>query len=370
MRWGYTEAVLDDLHSLAKQTQEDELLLGIRGLAASLRLVESPLLLQHPFSEEDKESRAFVEQWNRRFKPYINRIRDQEKLLVGDSPADNVEGNYHGLDHLAVRKDLPGLCDKDQEEIKEVLHHVSVNAELSRSPVVTFEESCIQNLIPWVAKYSPESYAEITCSLTLNVLDYGHPYYRFLSIQGLILKPDDCEKITEAILGMKQRLAQWDDSSPDASIVASLLTEILLFSASEDRLIDWFEFLASLESLRRAIDFLPIPDLLRKLLPESIMGLAQQKLETLGAVPSDNRLLSNDESEKLLEREYWSTLYAYATQTDEYTITWAFEELRLRKPGSIWTFPLLQLALSDRKQFLDKILTDKKYGDIYFARRV
>ena len=369
MRWGYTEAVLDDLHSLAKQTQEDELLLGIRGLAASLRLVESPLLLQHPFSEEDKESRAFVEQWNRRFKPYINRIRDQEKLLVGDSPADNVEGNYHGLDHLAVRKDLPGLCDKDQEEIKEVLHHVSVNAELSRSPVVTFEESCIQNLIPWVAKYSPESYAEITCSLTLNVLDYGHPYYRFLSIQGLILKPDDCEKITEAILGMKQRLAQWDDSSPDASIVASLLTEILLFSASEDRLIDWFEFLASLESLRRAIDFLPIPDLLRKLLPESIMGLAQQKLETLGAVPSDNRLLSNDESEKLLEREYWSTLYAYATQTDEYTITWAFEELRLRKPGSIWTFPLLQLALSDRKQFLDKILTDKKIRRHLFCKK-
>ena len=36
MRWGYTEAVLDDLHSLAKQTQEDELLLGIRGLAASV----------------------------------------------------------------------------------------------------------------------------------------------------------------------------------------------------------------------------------------------------------------------------------------------------------------------------------------------
>ena len=158
-------------------------------------------------------------------------------VSTGNSPADNVEGNYHGLDYLAVRTDLPDLCDKDQVEIKKVLHYISANTEFSRGPIVTFEESCVQSLIPWAAKRSPKDYAELACSLTLNNLNYGHPYYRFLPIQGLILKSDECEEITEAILGMKQCLAQWDDSSPNASIIASLLTEILLFSASEDKLV-------------------------------------------------------------------------------------------------------------------------------------
>ena len=59
------------------------------------------------------------------------------------------------------------------------------------------------------------------------------------------------EKITKAILGMKQRLLQdirADDSSSDAVYLTSLLTETLLFSASEEVLTDWFEFLSSHES--------------------------------------------------------------------------------------------------------------------------
>ena len=361
MRWGYTEAVLGDLHWLAELAQSDELLLrGVYGLAEHLEIENLPPLLQRPFSKKEQETRAFVEQWNRRFKPLIDRIRDKEQLLTGESPETNVNGNYHGLDYLAVRTDLPGLCDKDQVEIKKVLHYISANTEFSRGPIVTFEESCVQSLIPWTAKHSPKDYAELACSLTLNNLDYGHPYYRFLPIQGLILKSDQYEEITEAILGMKQCRAQWDDSLPNASVIASLLTEILLFSASEDKLVDWFEFLASLEPLRRAIAFLPIPSLLRKLLPESIIRLARQKLETPEPMSSDNQPSFDDKQEKLSEREYWSTLYAYGIQTDENAVTWALEGLKLREPNLISSFSLLRLVLLDPKRFLDEILSDEK----------
>lgn len=360
MRWGYTENVLENLRSLAERAQADDesLLKGLHGLAANLGTVDLPPPLHRPLSKKDKEIRASIKQWNRNTP--INRIRNQEQLLTGNSPADNVEGNYHGLDYLAVRTDLPDLCDKDQVEIKKVLHYISANTEFSRGPIVTFEESCVQSLIPWAAKRSPKDYAELACSLTLNNLNYGHPYYRFLPIQGLILKSDECEEITEAILGMKQCLAQWDDSSPNASIIASLLTEILLFSASEDKLVDWFEFLASLEPLRRAIIFLPIPGLLRQLLPKSIIRLARQKAETSESMSSDNPSPSDDRQEKLSEREYWSTLYAYGIQTDENAATWALEELKLRDHNLISSFSLLRLALSYPKQFLDEILIDEK----------
>ena len=172
MRWGYTEAILDDLQLLVQQAEHDELLLkGIYGLAGNLCLVDLPLLLRHPISEKEIEARASVEQWNRRFKSYINRIRDQEKLLTGESPADNVKGNYHGLGYLAVRTDLPDLHSEDLVEIKGVLHYISMNAELGRGVGATREDYCIRSLIPWVARYDPESYAKLACDLKINALN-------------------------------------------------------------------------------------------------------------------------------------------------------------------------------------------------------
>ncbi|MXV83768.1 hypothetical protein F4Z98_10410, partial [Candidatus Poribacteria bacterium] len=237
MRWGYTEAVLDDLCSLAEHAQSDTLLLdGIYGLANCLD-VDLPPILERPLTEADIEKRAFVEQHNRRFRSYIDRIRNQERLLIGDSPAAN--GNYHGLDYLAVRTDLPDLHHEDHVEIKKILQDVSVNAKLGWGVGATLEDFCIENLLPWVAKDDHKSYAKLACELKINTLNQKWAQFKLSSIHGLIFQPEDCEKITEAILGMKQRLAQdaqADNSSSDVIYLTSLLTETLLFSASEDRL--------------------------------------------------------------------------------------------------------------------------------------
>ena len=364
MRWGYTEAVLEDLRLLAEQAQGDEFLLnGIYGLAANLQVVDLPPLLQRPLSEEDRELYARAKS-RRNFKSAFDRVSNQEQLLTGESPEANVKGNYHGLDYLAVRTDLPDLCHEDLVEIKKVLHHISVNAELAQGRSASLEGFCIENLMPWVAKYSPEDYAELACNLKLNALNQKWAHIVLLSIQGLIFEPEDRIKITEAILEMKQRLVQdvqADNSSSETIYLTSALTETLLFSASEERLTDWFNFLASHESLRRSICYEPLPYLLEELLPKSIVELARQKLETLDLGTADNQSTSNEGSEKLPEQEYWCVLYAFGNQTDEELVTWTLEELKLRKPDlTTGTFVLLLSALSDPKRFLDEILTDEK----------
>ena len=362
MRWGYTEEVLGNLHWLAELAQADaSLLRGVYGLADCL-LVNLPPLLQRPLSKKELETHAFIEQHNRRFKPYIDRIRNQERLLIGDSPAAN--GNYHGLDYLAVRTDLPDWHHEDIVEIKKILQDVSVTAKLGSSVGATLEDFCIENLLPWVAKYDPESYAELACHLKLNTLNQKWAQFKLRSIHGLVFKPEDNVRIMEAILGMKQRLvqdAQTDNSSFDAIHLTSLLTETLLFSASEEVLTDWFEFLSSHEALRRSICYEPLPYLLEELLPKPIVELAQQKLETLDPGTTNDGSMSNEGSKKLPEQEYWRVLYAFGNQTDEELVTWALKELKLRKPDlTAGTFILMLSALSDPKRFLDEILNSKE----------
>ena len=355
MRWGYTEEVLGNLHWLAELAQSDAFLLrGVYGLAECLKKEHLPQLLQRPLSEEEQRTYALDEERNRRFKPPIERIRNHEQILTGESPEVNANRWYRGLDYLAVRTDLDRLCDEDQDEIKKILDYISVNPKKRVS----------ENLIPWVAKYELERYSKFACDSKINALNPEYPPYMLLATQGLIFEQNDCERITEAILEMKQRLfqdVQADNSSSDTIYLTSLLTEILLFSASEEVLTDWFEFLALHELLRGIICYESLPYLLEQLLPKSIAELARQKLEILGPGATDHQSMSNEGSEKLPERDYWSVLYAFGTQTDEELITWALKELKLRKSDlTAGTFILMSLALSDPKRFLDEILNSKE----------
>ena len=344
MRWGYTDEVLGDLHWLVELAQPDELLLrGVYGLADCLRM-DLPLRLQRPLSEKELETRAFV-----------NRICHPERILTGDSPEENANRRYYSLDCLAVRKDLSPWCNEDQNEIKRISRYVSVNPE----------KGVNKDLIPWIAKYDPEGYRELSCNLKINALNPEYPLYDLGVTQELIFEPNDCKRITEAILEMKECLLQGNDSSCE---YADLLTEILLFSASEDRLIDWFEFLALHEPLRGSICYKPLLYLLGWFLPKSIVELAQQRLEKLRSSVSDNQPLSNDESQEFSEEEFWCALYAYGTPVDENSVKFALGELKLRKPNSTGTYPMLRLALSNSKQFLDEMLNDERIQEHLFSK--
>ena len=371
MRWGYTEEVLGNLHWLAELAQSDALLLrGVYGLAECLKKEHLPQLLQRPLSEVEQRTHALVKEHNRRFKLPIDHIRNQERLLIGDSPTAN--GNYHGLDYLAVRADLPDLHYEDLVEIKKILQNVSVNAELGQTRAATREDFCIDNLLPWVAKYDSKGYAELACSLKLNTLNQKWAQFNLWSIHGLIFQPEDCEKITEAILGMKQRLVQdtqIDNSSSNAIYLTSLLTDTLLFSATEERLIDWFEFLASHESLRESIFTETQEILLSELLPESIVRLAQQRLENSQPVLLRNQFSSDIESEKITEEDFWSWIYLCASDNDEDTVTWAFENLKRRESDlRTMTFCFLDKARLDSNRFLSEIFTDKEVRKHLFLK--
>ena len=359
MRWGYTEVVLDDLCSLAEQAQGNGFLLnGIYKLAADLQVVDLPALLQRPLSEEDRDLYARAEQSRRNFKSNFDRVSNQEQLLTGESPEANVKGNYHGLDYLAVRTDLPDLRSEDIVEIKKLLHYISANSQLGRSRSASLEGFCIENLIPWFAKYAPEDYSEFACSFKINALNPECLPYVLLTTQGLIFQQDDCEKITEAILKTKQYLTQEGDSSLQR---ARLLTEILLFSASEDSLTDWFKFLISHEPLRVSTCYEPLPYLLEQLLPKSIVKLARQKSETLWSSTSDNQTLFNSESQEFSKEEFWCWIYLCASDNDEDITTAALENLKRRKSDvhTLTFYPLFKTTL-DANRFLSEIVTDEK----------
>ena len=357
MRWGYTENVLENLRPLAERTQgDDELLLnGLYGLAANLNMVDLPMSLQRPLSEEDRERNAYIEEWNRN--SLINRIRNQEQLLIGDSPEVNANRNYYGLDRLAVRKDLDGLCDEDQGEISRILHHVSTSTEPKLS----------RDLLPWIAKYAPENYSKFACDFKIDALNPEYPAYVLGQIQELVFEQIDCERITEAILETKEGLVQEDDSSRQR---ARLIIEILLFSASGDKLIDWFKFLASHESLRKSIFTETLQVLLNKLLPEPVVKFVQQKLKISQSSSFDNQFPSNIESEKITEEDFWWWIYLCICDNDENVGTWALENLKRRKSNvhSI-TFHSLCKATRDSNRFLSEVFTDENVRKHLFLKK-
>ena len=373
MRWGYTEAVLEDLRLLAEQAQGDEFLLnGIYGLAANLQVVDLPPLLQRPLSKEDRELYARAEQSRRNSKSAFDRVSNQEQLLIGESPEANVKGNYHGLDYLAVRTDLPDLRSEDMVEIKKLLHHISANTKLGQGRSASLEGFCIENLMPWVAKYDSKSYAELACSLKLNTLPQQWAQFKLGSIQGLIFQPEDRIKITEAILEMKQRLIQdiqADSSSSDTIYLTSLLTEILLFCAPEKKLTDWLNFLASHEPLRESIFTETLQVLLNTLLPEPVVRFVQQKLKIPRSLSLDNQFPSNIESEKITEEDFWWWIYLCISDSDEDTVIWAFENLKRRKSDlRVMTYCFLDKARSDSNRFLSGIFTDKEVRKHLFLK--
>ena len=333
MRWGYTESFLDNLCSSAEQPQTDQpLLKGIDRLKTHLKGVNSP-----------------------RFNTVIDHIRNHEQILTGESPEVNANRWYHGLDYLAVRTDLDGLCDEDQDEIKKILDYIAVNPKKRLS----------ENLIPWAAKYELESYSKFACDSKINALNPEYPPYVLHATQGLIFQQNDRERITKAILEVKQYLTQGDDSSLRR---ANLLTEILLFSAPEEVLTDWFEFLSSHELLRGSICYKLLLYLLEQLLPKPIVKLARQKLEELRSSVTDNSPPFNGESKEFSEEEFWYTLYAYGTPVDENSVKFALGELKLRKPDSTGTYPMIRLALSNSKQFFDEMLADESIQEHLFSK--
>ena len=341
MRWGYTEVVLCDLCSLLKQFPSDVLLLkGICDLAIFFR-VNLPPSLERALSKEHIEKRAIIEQYNHKFNLFIERIRDQEQLLTGDSPEVNANGVYYDLGCLAVRKDLPAWCDEDQNEIKEISHYTSANPERGIS----------KDLIPWIAKYAPEIYRELSCDLKINALNPEYSPSRLRGTQELVFEQTDRERITKAILEMKEGLVQGDDSSGRR---VRLLTEILLFSASDDKLIEWFEFLASHESLRKSIFTETLQVSLNKLLPEPVVKFVQQKLKIPRSSSLDNQFPFNIESEEITEEDFWWWIYLCISDNDENLVTWALENLKRRKSNlhSITFHSLCKATLDFKSVFI------------------
>lgn len=352
MRWGYTEAVVDALGSLAEQAEDADVLAGVRHLAASLRQAELPPILQQPLTREERE---WLAQWQRRFKPLADRIRERDPLFTSESPEEHAKRGYPGLGELAVRTDLPALRELDRVKIKQVLRYI---------PKV----ACMEELMPWCAKFEPEAYAKLACDFKVDILKHNAPLYNLHRVQGVIFEPNARAKLTAALLGnLQQRLAQGDTSSQNIAHDARLLTQTLLFTATADELMEWFEFLAEHEPLRPSIAWEPFLTLFPYLLPASVVKLARQKVQALPLPSSDAQTTAKDGTLPWSEQEYWCALYAYGTRPEPDAVNWGMDELKRREPNAAGTFPLLWLALSEPHQFLVHAATDERLHRHLFA---
>ena len=164
---------------------------------------------------------------------------------------------------------------------------------------------------------------------------------------------------------MQQLLAP--TSSQNIAHDASLLTEPLLFTAAEDELMEWFDFLAEHAPLRPSIAWAPFLTSFPNRLSESVVKLARQQVQALPLTPSEVQTTAKDGTLLWSEQEYWCALYAYGAQIDEGAVTVAVEELKRREPNAAGTFPLLCLALSEPHQFLAHAATDERLRRHLFA---
>lgn len=357
MRWGYTETVLGDLYWLAELAKHDEFLLkGFYTLSENLQVIELPQSLLRPLLDRPE---IYIRTSIPLIENIIMSIRNHKKLLPSDSLEVNLKGSYDEFGSLAVRIDLPDLRDDDLVKIKAVLFYISDNSKLGKNVSASLEDFCIENLLPWIAKYDPEVYSELAYKLKLNSLKQKWAQFKLLSIQGLIFKQEDNEKIIEAILEIRQRLVQEEKFYQEIAWLAHLLTETLLFCDSEKVLIDWFKFLATHEELRNSICYETLPDLFGILLPDAIVELAQLNLEKLRTSACDTNISENS-SEKFSEESYWCTLFSFGNNDKKKTVEYALEDLKMRQPDSPGTYPMLRLALSDPKLFLNETLTDER----------
>jgi hypothetical protein len=200
--------------------------------------------------------------------------------------------------------------------------------------------------LPWLAKYRPHIYAEFACQSKLDALSQESPKSLLNWVQSTTYHPKDNAAITEAMMNFKPRLVHWDKRDDDAEYHAALLTEILLFTASDEQLEEWFQFLADHDHLRRAIFYRPIPELLGWLRPESVAESARTKADT-----------SEGDSPEL---EYLCLLGGYGTHRSAETLAWVMDKLRTRASDAPEVYQLvLWLLCAPSDQIIDALHDEK-----------
>lgn len=250
-------------------------------------------------------------------------LRNQEALFKGTF--EECKDRYSDCPELAVRNDLPDLCEND----KKIIKHQTEEAFRARLQHFDFSWS-IQDLVvdknlSWYAKYFPIELAELGAKLRLAsvsvsavgpALEFANhlPFADSTSRNGEIL-----EKIKELVSREhieSERRFHW----------AVLRVHVLaMTSLPETELSEWINYSSERALTRREIHFYPIAVVAPFVLPRSIVALARQEARRF----SDEMPDESETSQSAFD--YWAWLGGVAGEPDREYHAWVDQEMRSRK---------------------------------------
>jgi len=333
MRWHYTERILPELQNLATANASDGLCLdGVRRLALMLRMIQLPSFLQRPKPPDS-------EKWNCGT-PAVELIRRRSRVFVEDrSEPYPSEMNFS---YLAVRDDLPPLCDEDIAVICASVNGISNRHALHANRARTFEDVHMDALWPWFAKYRPRELAKLAGELQLDALKREQPHETqpmFWFLAGVFAELDEHQK------------DEWEKfANAKASNVAVIngrlnhylgvsIAEAALLLLPDERLHRWFLATAQDEGRRYAMCCSPLTRLIPLVIPDESRSLAVEsckKVETTPSAPAEA---------PPTEWEYWCNVAGLTTERDENLYHWARQQLLKQTGNEERNYYLLQLWL-------------------------
>lgn len=313
MRWHYTEAVLSDIDALTKTSVDDALLLnGLQLLAATLRLVEVPNLLQLP------PVAPFPYYLGT---PAVEMIRNNQSVFGGRQ--EKPYPNELDFGNLAVRDDLPSLIPKDIEWLGEAIKHID-SGSFHSSRQTTSENLRVDPLWPWFAKHYPNELAKLAGDFQLRSLGSGslestEPIFWFLA--GMVPKLND-EKAKEWKKLANQNAAAMEVVNGRLENYLGLsVAETALFFLDQHAVHEWVLESAKSEGRRYSMCFAPIMDLIPFVISEKTRAYVVQKC--LDAVDTK---MSADRSPPT-EFDYWCYLASLTAGRSQELYEWSKSKL-------------------------------------------
>ncbi len=344
MRWRYTENVVPLLQSLAAMYSTDRIMLdGLRRLARSLLIFELPDNLKLPPREPAIGFRIV---------PTVQLIREKKRLFSKDPNGFRPSGNE--MVNLAVRNDLPDLLSEDIDFIKSTVENICKDFTPYTGAGRRAEDYKLERYWPWLAKYFPEYLAELVSILRVKALDYESPAYLLHFLNGAFHR-ENSELNSDLFSKIFAHSRSILKGSAEAMTRSLYLTEIMLSVADERMLIEWLNFIAPHEILRKSVTIYPIPFLIPLLLPCNAVMNAKEKAKALQD-PSPPR---ENAEEEFSEFAFWCFVAACATGQDLEIHNWTKGQIKRKDLSRDEKYNLYALmAASGLESWFEAILND------------
>ena len=293
-RWHYGEAALPVLDKLGAGMQpESDEWKNLHWFARQWRAAHLPASLgsaQDIHSRDPADDAASFAY----FRKHLSGLSTTETDLLG----------MPDYARLAVRRDLPELTG---DEIVRLSAEADSRLDLANRTgfVGTLEQHGLFNLLPYLARYSHNSFTRVVCALWKASLNSSETC-------RLILEFDECLPATDEggrlVATINARLTDLF-KQPNAEFAISRLTEVMLFHADANSLLTWLRSMASRSlsgSNSPLVSVLPLPIAFSELAPEgfdvTVRAECDEALRDLEKVPT---------AEARCRVRHWLQIYAH-----------------------------------------------------------